>query len=522
MFKADIALADLAFDAAWKDGRLIVGQSQITPYAHAALETLLVCTEGQWFAVVRERLAESSPEPAATKIVNTEQFHQLYQACLMWPLDYLMIEVAQAGPRLRIRAGVIGSAPVYCRATDDRVQISWDFADFLAKPRALDLEIASHHLALHTAYSARQICTGVTLLTERASLYMEHGKARYQYPASAGVTEPSSLAEHGDAVAMFQDRLLDTLSIRPMQANRIVAELSGGMDSATVACALSALHAPVASMGILLDGDVGRTQIQRRRRITARLGLLDSTVEMAVFPPSLDLHPDMRRVDYPLREYYLEAVEALWNTARLQGHDLLFTGIGGDELFPVYGDEVKPESDCDEATVTVGRNHAEDLLTPRALDAARSLSVFDAPASPVPASALLAHACQAPNLLRLGFWPVNPLSQPGLVSFCHQLPREWRHEREIMRQYLHSCLGDAIFPRDYVKETFAEVLPKLISQHAKTIASQLHDCALADLGLVDQRAVLALLDQVAVTRSSALTSPLANFLWLERFVRRVI
>ncbi len=90
-----------------------------------------------------------------------------------------------------------------------------------------------------------------------------------------------------------------------------------------------------------------------------------------------------------------------------------------------------------------------------------------------------------------------------------------------MRQYLHAQLGGEVFPRGYTKETFVQVLPEQISKHAKTVASQLRDCALADLGLVDQRAVLTLLDTVAATRGQVPTAALASFLWLERCVRQV-
>jgi asparagine synthase (glutamine-hydrolysing) len=190
-------------------------------------------------------------------------------------------------------------------------------------------------------------------------------------------------------------------------------------------------------------------------------------------------------------------------------------------LFPTYNDEALQGSGKGQSIIAEGRSDAEKLLTPRALDASRSLRMFDAPASPVPVSALLAGACQAPYLLRHGLWPVNPLSDPRLVAFCHRLPLERRRGREVMRQYLQTHLGDDVFLRDYVKETFAQVLPNLVSRHVETIASQLRDCALADLGLVDRNAVLELLNKVATTKADASMAPLASFLWLERFARQI-
>lgn len=111
--------------------RHCVGQSRIRPYLHTALETLLVRTQGQWFVIVRERLAAAAPSGMEIPdVVDAEQFDQLHRACLLWPLEYVMIEVAKEGHRVRVRSGVFGSAPVYCHVTADRLVMSWGSCRF--------------------------------------------------------------------------------------------------------------------------------------------------------------------------------------------------------------------------------------------------------------------------------------------------------------------------------------------------------------------------------------------------------
>jgi asparagine synthase (glutamine-hydrolysing) len=90
-----------------------------------------------------------------------------------------------------------------------------------------------------------------------------------------------------------------------------------------------------------------------------------------------------------------------------------------------------------------------------------------------------------------------------------------------MRQYLRSHLGEEIFSRGYVKESFTHVLPQVIALQARSIAAQLRECVLADLGLVQPQAALELLDRVAATRAPVPTAVLVSFLWLERFARQV-
>lgn len=516
MLKADIAWSDLSHAPEWRNGAIVLGNGKIDPYPHVALESLLVRTEDRWFAMVRERRVGINSDDAVTvEDVASKRFEELYRSCLLWPLDYLMIEVAQRGRRVKLRSGVLGSGPVYCRATDERIVISWDITDLLAEKSPIDFEVASCRLAMEQVYSARQICIGIHLLTERATFYLEPDRAEYRYPAAFEVPASAFSQEDVDAVTVFGQLLRQAIAMRPMTADRIAVELSGGMDSAAVACALAALYGPVTSQGVLVGGDSRLPQIERRRQIVARLGLLDETVDIDALPPSLDLRPGGRK-EYVNTEYYLEAFEELWDLAHARGHDLMFTGLGGDELFMGLGcSDMK-----DDPALAGPRHYARQLLTPRALSAARSLHAFDAPAGPVPS--VMASVSKGHHLMRHGIWPVNPLSDPRLIIFCYQLPPERRRGRDTMRQYLRACLGEEVFPRDYTKETFAQVFPGLVAHQKAAIAAQLQECALADLGLIDQRAALALLDEVAATQAVEPTSSLVNFLWMERFVRQLL
>ncbi|WP_286299948.1 asparagine synthase-related protein [Aminobacter sp. SS-2016] len=481
---------------------------------------VLVRTDGQWFAVVRERAA-GMVTPAAVEAFDLDAYVELYQECVAWPLDYVMIEVMEGERRMRIRAGVLGSAPIYCRAQHDVILLSWDFADFLGVPFALDAEIAAHYLTLGTFYSARQICAGVTMLTERGSIYVAPGVANYCYPEAVEVVGPTDEQGGFDPAPRFRQLLHEVLTMRPIKESGATIELSGGMDSATVAVAARHTMGRLSSKGILLDGKHRYAQMERRNAIVAQLELRDSTVNMADFLPCLDLRTDARRKEHPLGEFYLEAFEAIWADARSEGAQYLLTGIGGDELFQLFAGEMAPERLSSETMIAEVGSYAESILTQRALTAARSMRLFDAPTSVVSMPTLLAHVCRAPYLLRRGLWPINPLSDPRLMEYCHALPLSARFQRTTMRKYLNLGLNAGIFPCTYAKETFARVLPELIAQEADRIASQLKDCALADFGLVDQRAVLNLLEEVAATRAEAPCAPLAFFLWLERFVRQV-
>lgn len=520
MIKASISFSDLAAVPQLRNGQVHVGNSRIIPYSHRSLETLVICTEGRWFMTVRERMADRQQGTSGQlEVVSEERFEQLHREALLWPLDYLMVEVAQAGSRLKLRAGVLGTAPVYLRATETDMTVSYDLADFLTRPCALDAWIVSRRLGMHADYSARQICAGVLLLTERAVVFARPGDVRYQYPPAVEPALPESESEQEDSVASFDAWLSQAVQARPLEVGCAAIELSGGMDSATVACALGERSKSLTSLGILLDGNESQ-QRHRREAVVRSLGLSDHTIAMFEFPPSLDLRPTVGRIEYPLADFYLEAFESLWDAARARRCNVLITGLGGDQLFPVYLHELQSENATGNAIVASAQRRADALLTPAALEASRALPGIDAPPGPLQASLLASNLCQSPHLLRRGLWPISPLGDPVLVSRCQRLPFPSRRDRGTMREYLARQLGPEIFALGYTKETFAPVLPALISGQAKQIRTQLEQCALADMGLVDRNAALDLLDDLVRTRERSLTAPLASFLWMERFVRQ--
>lgn len=520
MIKARIAFSDLSFEVQLRDGQLQIGNSSICPYRHRALETVVVRTEGQWFASVRERSANRPHSaPCRLETVDAERFHEAYREALLWPLDYLIVEVAQAGCRIKLRAGVLGTAPVYCRTTDTAITVSYDLADFLLEPCLLDLGVISRRLGLHTDYSARQILAGVVMLTERSFLFARPGETHHLYPPAVEPLHPSDASPSDYGVRSFEAQLAQAVLARPIAAGDAAIELSGGMDSAAVACALGNHLGKVTSLGIRLGGD-DESQARRRTAVVQTYGLDDHTVDMDHFPPSFDLRPNAARIEYPLTDFYLEAFEGLWDAARLLGNDMLFTGVGGDQLFPIGFDEQRAPNPQGEAIASMAQHRAEGVLTPKARAASRALWGLDAPPGPLQASVLTSNVCQSPHLLNRGLWPINPLGDPHLAAYCQRLPLSCRSNRETVRRYLQVQLRDDLFPPGYCKETFAPVLPPLIARHAPQITEQLNECALADMGLVNCDAVLTLLADLVRTRERALTAPLASFLWMERFVRQ--
>lgn len=401
------------------------------------------------------------------------------------------------------------------------VTLSWDFVDFLSTSRAIDAEIIAHHLSMRTFYSARQPCVGINLLTAGATLYVDRSDTSFEYGSSDPFAEELSGREQNNGLLEFADTLQEVVLSRPTGICASAVELSGGMDSASVAIAVGKCVKTLRCGGILLGDGSSPRQSDRRARILSALNCRDHPLEMHTHVPAidLDLAPERR---LPLAsEYYLEAFEALWDRFRADGCEIVWSGIGGDELCACSTTEESPARSPSSRHLEIAVELAEGLLTKRALDAAHSSFLFCAPLSATVSTFLLASLCHARPLAKRGLWPVRPLGDRRLIDTAAKLPLALREGKEIFRSYLRSRLGRDVFPPDYVKETFALVLPKAIAAHADTISSQLSSCALADFGLVSRESVMALLNRVLTTHEFSATSALVRFLWAERFVRQL-
>ncbi|QOZ23751.1 asparagine synthase-related protein [Bradyrhizobium sp. CCBAU 51753] len=527
MLKATLRIGDLEnFDPAVKGCSIAIGESYIRPFQHKSLESALVKNSEQWFFVIRERQRvgdEFGTHSIATANAAADQLRQHYQQCMHWPLDFVVIEAARRGPRLRVRAGHIGSLPIYFHVEERTrtVTLSWDFVDFLSSSRAIDAEILAHHLSMRTFYSARQPCMGINLLTAGATLYVERAETSFEYGSLNPFTDELSGREQSNGLLEFANTLQEVVLSRPTGICASAAELSGGMDSASVAIAVGKSVETLTCGGILLGDGNSPRQSDRRARVLSALNCRDHALEMHAHMPAIDLNLDAERRLPLTSEYYLEAFEALWDRFRADGCEIVWSGIGGDELCACSTIEEAPSRSSSSRHLEIAVELAEGLLTKRALDAAHSSFLFSAPLSATVSTFLLASLCHARPLAKRGLWPVRPLGDPRLIDTAAKLPLALRAGKEIFRSYLRNRLACDVFPPGYVKETFALVLPKAIAARADTISSQLSACALADFGLVSRKSVMALLNRVSATHEFSATSALVRFLWAERFVRQL-
>lgn len=475
----------------WAGGRWVNGRSWIEPFSHPSLEAVAFTGGASWMFTVRERRPGFVPPPPAPQAGTP--------APEEWPGDFTTVTVDPVAGRVRISAGVFGSAPVFACERAGVLRASWDLTELPLSGSALNEREVARLLTLRLRYSAETVFSGVFRVTERACVETTFtGALRVRYPDDALHSSPRPLADGADVVEAYESLVGTVIAGHVYDPAATLVELSGGVDSASTA--LSLASGPGGSMvrtgAVILDGERGAQQARRRKVLIRACGFRgrDFTVRGPGLPP---LHPDGERARTgrvsPYDEPYHEAMSALHAAASRAGVRHVFTGVGGDEMVAV--------SRADEpGALPVGSDREfMPWIAARTRGAAEGSEEGIAPASRINEMTLFAAGCAAPVVLGCGCWPVHPLADPRLVTFGEWLPVEWRRGKRLHRErILRRGLGPEI-ARAPVPEVFSGIMDAGLRDHGARMGRALarEGGHLTCSGLVDAARLAEACDRLA-------------------------
>ncbi|WP_439406743.1 hypothetical protein ACNJX9_35540 [Bradyrhizobium sp. DASA03076] len=170
-----------------------------------------------------------------------------------------------------------------------------------------------------------------------------------------------------EALRQFNQLLSEVVVSRPTKPHESAVELSGGMDSASVAMAVREGAGSLTCGGILLDAESSPKRSDRRNSILAALNCQDQAIELNDHMPAIDLNLDSKHHLPLVSEYYLEDFEALWDRFSNEGCKIIWSRMGGDELFFRYSGEEDEAGSQSSRCFDVAVRLAEGLLTRRGL-----------------------------------------------------------------------------------------------------------------------------------------------------------
>lgn len=471
------------------------GACWVRPWRHPLLDEQLWTDGARVVVAVWERDTTASTVSVDLRIPNVpllvaaQSLQQRVQAVLEWPLEFALLDM-RSGGEVRLTAGEWGTAPIYVAETDGVLRGSWSMPDLSAAMSLdrLDPVALTRSLTLRDRYSCRTVFDDVVQLTERSTAIWDDHGLHVRYPEAALHARPRSVRADVDIVDVYERRLDVAISRRALSPPHTAIELSGGMDSSSVAVTLGDRYPGVlSSYALAYDGEPGAQQLRRRRELIDFAGFRNDLVVSA--DDHLPFDPQGRRgrgdVVSPHDEPYDEAFGQLIRQAADAGVHTVFTGDGGDELVGLHSREWAALGKIP------GRYSPSYGLPPwlgvRAVEVLDSLDSALAPAARVHESTLLGFACRSPLFLRAGVWPLSPLADPQLIRFGEQLPLRWRDNKRIVRERLARRGFSREFVHPPLRENFAPLMPLALRRYGVALLEHEHlaNSVLVDYGFVD-------------------------------------
>ncbi|RJQ79566.1 asparagine synthase-related protein [Amycolatopsis panacis] len=471
MLSFRLALADLTRPAwHWDSDRWRCGESWVQPIFHPALRHEFDYHAQGTAILVRDL---SSRVTLAEPALSDEALSRG---------DALVLHM-QPG-RVTLTAGVGGTVPLYLAADGEILHGSWDLPAlrrFLRPSRLQDRAVARVLTRRHR-YSSDTLFTDVTMLTERAIATFTTAGCQLTYPVPAEhVTHARDLRSGADPRDGLAYLLAEALHPWRASGAMMGLELSGGLDSATVAVAAHQSGAPtLRTFGLLVGGALGAEQHRRRVAIAERVGATDDVLRAHEHAPFCAGGIRASGVAHdPRGEFYREAFEALASRAADRGVTIMLTGNGGDEIMAPRIDELPPPPPQSLAEVS--------WLGPRTRDAIAAIDDNLAPSAVLPTPTLMGFAIHHPAYLRAGIWPVTPFTHPRLVRFAEQLPLGVRRGKKLYRDFLTRAGLPSFVTHPQRTEHFRDLMQYGLRHHGLPLAERLlaEGMLLADQGFID-------------------------------------
>lgn len=344
-------------------------------------------------------------------------------------------------------------------------------------------------LAGITYYTNETVFSHLKTLTERTTLALKPtSRVSLRLPRSA---RPTHARRHSN-LASFA-KVLEKTVLKRSQAvakfAKVGVELSGGLDSSTVAGIVSTnLQNPLQCYSIEFLGDGAATLRRKLLRLAERFPLKPHLIKLSNCYP-LTEHAKVMRPKFYKSEIYENIIAKLAQIAKEHGVEVIFTGIGGDELFSID----QGERNNFRNKVYLGKAATKPLPTFYTKKCRQALQNLAASTRPFPLP-LLPHSIHGAHLatnnisILRGVWPLAPLAEPKLVRYCRSLPKEHRYKKEFLRRYQATKNYPIEVFRPVVNENFQPIFDEAFNiRAANFLRKLLKRSILGRLGWLDKQ-----------------------------------
>ncbi|MGE8067532.1 asparagine synthase-related protein [Pseudomonas sp. NPDC089569] len=430
----------------------------------------------------------------------------------------------QHGNIIRIISSNEGSIPIYFCQNKEIIHFNWDFKEITSTRQSLILDF--EYLIKSTfepTYTNRTAFQGISMLTAGASCTFSDETCNYKFP-NTGKPSYQNIQniECDEAAHIFLNLLKKKINLQLSDPNQIAIELSGGLDSSTVAIASALTHpsSKINTYGVIVsDPLLSESQQNRRNEVIKHIESDDYEIKIMDHLPSL-YSPAQDRY-YLNSEAYGDAFDSIWSQAAKNGHHTLFNGCGGDELFPQFLDEDfstdRLRSVSDDSW-SLYNQILMSRLTPKVQDILGSYLPLCSPKTNVDTGLMLAMARRAPLLLRFNLIPMYPLRDNKIIEFCNTLPLNLRLNKTLLTNLISNTTHSRLFS-NYPKETFMHADETALLAQKKLLLNTCNKFKIIEIGLIDKKNLVRDLESINIKTPRYIFDYLLNILSIERFLK---
>jgi asparagine synthetase B (glutamine-hydrolysing) len=334
----------------------------------------------------------------------------------------------------------------------------------------------------------------INILTERSNLELDDRNFSIGLPPNKAVIKER--ISRKNEMKLFTKRLRSVFLAydkKIPQETKIGIELSGGLDSSTVAHFFSKKRKDAKLYSMDLPKKVGKAQKNKLKDLIEFIGLEHKSVKIKDKYP-LSRYAKTKKLFplYPQKEIYTEALEYMLTKARRDGVEVIFTGMGGDELFLLDKRENIGFKGKEEAEFR-RRVKMPIFFTSKFKKDFFKRVFFDnnIPIPPVPYSVLGAHVSRNNIFIEHGIWPIAPLGDSELARFCRSLPNQMCRNKYILREYQKKNTFPKGLYESFTNEYFGNFFDESLKGPLYDFIISLYKKSVLDnLGLIDKKILI--------------------------------
>jgi len=401
----------------------------------------------------------------------------------------------------------------------------WDPVElypYLNKSDLLNILVSIAFLEMHSRYRSETVFKDIFMLPERGRTIVKDNNIEIIRPQHIEQPEAVALKEDADPVDMFYEIIRKKISRWPIDPEHVGAILSSGLDTTIITNFLKEKIAPRQLRSF------GYSMIQEQRDGVKAMRM--ETVK------KLNLDDYYPKVEENFNESYTLEAGKWWEgqtqtdfaeinlakRAATLGIDLVFSGIGGDELCMLTDKERSALKLKEPQPTEAWKGDTYNSFSLISEKYKSQSPVYDEFAWPDGYVGISSPdmACSVGLLfLRQGIWSANPLGQAELHMFTGFLPAEWRRKRRLSREALTRLGWSDNFIKQIPKENFNYTMDDImLNVDWKKI---FNNSILCNLGLIDKNKLFEAVDIFKSKKSITVDIKLVIALHLELTLQSV-